>query len=340
MKNIFPLTGAVRDRVFYISGYQRRCFGKKGRIEESQIDSDEKQLDVSDIIDGPQVLSPSVVHSHLIGIAFILLAINCSLIEAQVLPSKHWDLTEEFKMYIHESWTSEQGLPSDVVTAIAKAPDGYLWIGTQSGLARFNGLTFRIQNRYNTEGMENDFIRRLTLANDSTIWIGTDHGGVLSLRHDRIIALNPTDSGSAEGTRSLIVDKNGSVWVAIPGAGVWKRVNERWQQVATGRPLTSTWIVLEDSDGSHWLGEDGALAHLNDTTATWFGRKEGMPKAQILSLLRDSRGTLLIGTRQHGLYHFRSRWCSHSAMTEVKEYGLVRTLDYSIMMERELNHAS
>lgn len=147
---------------------------------------------------------------------------NISVMMSQALPTKHWDLREGFTIYVHESWTTEQGLPQDVVTAIAQTRDGYLWIGTQSGMARFNGVTFKKIDRYNTPVMKSDFIRALTVADDSIMWIGTDQGGVLSLRDGIFASMAPSDSATAEGTRVIVAGHNHTIWAAIPGSGVWK----------------------------------------------------------------------------------------------------------------------
>jgi ligand-binding sensor domain-containing protein len=260
------------------------------------------------------------------GMVFVMLGIGNSALQAQVLPTKNWDMRDEFKNYIHESWSVEQGLPQDVVTAITQTPDGYLWMGTQTGLVRFNGVTFRKQDRYNTPAMKSDFIRQLTVADDSTMWIGTDQGGVLSQLHDKITAHNPSDSASVEGTRVIIAGKNHIIWAAIPGSGVWKRVDGHWHAVSGGRPLTSTWAAYEDADGSLWIGEDGALGHLTDTSAVWYDATEGMPKAQVYSLLRDVHGTLLIGTRQQGLYTLRNGRIIPLASAEELKHSIISAM--------------
>ena len=226
---------------------------------------------------------------------------------AQALPVRHWDLTERFDSYIHESWNTEQGLPGAVVNAIAQTPDGYMWLGTQSGLVRFNGVAFLVQDRYNTPVMKNEFIRRMCVARDSTLWAGTDHAGILALHDGVLSSFSPVDSVSASAVRLIMERRDRSVWAAIPGVGVWKRPppgggNGAWQSVTLPRPLKSVWAAFEDADSSLWLGENGAIVHMAGVSDTWYGSSLGLPETQVFSILRDARGTLLIGTQQKGLY--------------------------------------
>lgn len=78
------------------------------------------------------------------------------------------------------SWTERDGLSDNNVTKVIKDHKGYLWVGTQNGLNRFDGFDFEVfRNERNNPGSINfDIIRSLTLAPDSTIWIGSRGAGL------------------------------------------------------------------------------------------------------------------------------------------------------------------
>ena len=65
------------------------------------------------------------------------LVVVCLSVSASAL-----DPTRAMSLYVHDSWGTERGLPAGTITAIAQTPDGYLWIGTDKGLVRFDGLKF------------------------------------------------------------------------------------------------------------------------------------------------------------------------------------------------------
>ena len=77
------------------------------------------------------------------------------------------------------SWSTESGLPQNSVNAIAETREGYLWIGTREGLARFDGVSFASFDARNTPEIKNSSITALCADRDGSLWIGTDGGGLL-----------------------------------------------------------------------------------------------------------------------------------------------------------------
>jgi ligand-binding sensor domain-containing protein len=80
-----------------------------------------------------------------------------------------------------ETWRTEQGLPQNTVPALAQTRDGYLWAGTQEGLARFDGMRFVVFDGANTPGLGHDTVWRLLADRAGRLWIGTVGGGLTRL---------------------------------------------------------------------------------------------------------------------------------------------------------------
>src|SRR5579859_5454495 len=87
--------------------------------------------------------------------------------------------------YVSRIWRSQDGLPENRIRALAQTPDGYLWIATSSGLARFDGVRFVVNIRLNTPSMTDDNIRDLAVARDGSLWVATEGGGVLHQKDGR-----------------------------------------------------------------------------------------------------------------------------------------------------------
>src|ERR1035437_10356850 len=84
--------------------------------------------------------------------------------------------------YTARTWQSDEGLPNNYVRAIVQTPDGYLWVGTSAGLARFDGLHFTAFTPQNTPPLENANITALCVDGQGTLWIGTYGGGLVCLK--------------------------------------------------------------------------------------------------------------------------------------------------------------
>jgi ligand-binding sensor domain-containing protein len=81
------------------------------------------------------------------------------------------DQRKAVTQYVHDVWTSNDGLPQDSINAIVQTRDGYIWFATQEGLVRFDGVQFTVFDASNTEGMGN-FVFTLFAARDGTLWVG------------------------------------------------------------------------------------------------------------------------------------------------------------------------
>src|SRR6185436_832232 len=102
----------------------------------------------------------------------------CALVVCVALAEAEPPPAPEPSARAFRSWTTESGLPQNSVHAIAQTPDGYLWIGTQEGLARFDGARFVVFDRHRMAGGTSNAIQALHVARDGSLWIGTTRGGL------------------------------------------------------------------------------------------------------------------------------------------------------------------
>src|SRR5437667_1953112 len=86
--------------------------------------------------------------------------------------------SEVAREFDQRTWTHEHGLPDDRVKAILQTRDGYLWIGTPRGLARFDGLKFTVFDHVNTQELVSDDCKTLAEDAEGSLWAGTRQGVV------------------------------------------------------------------------------------------------------------------------------------------------------------------
>src|SRR5580765_3425637 len=112
--------------------------------------------------------------------------------------------------YLIDVWAGgngEKGVPNSSVTAIAQTPDGYLWVGTYNGLARFDGVRFVHYDPGNTPELKRSRIRRLYVDARGTLWINTYDGSLTSCQNGRF-QLEWTGDASPDAAVSLVSSRS------------------------------------------------------------------------------------------------------------------------------------
>ncbi len=165
---------------------------------------------------------------------------------------------------IVRTWATDSGLPQNTVNAILQTRPGYLWVGTRDGLARFDGVRFRVFGL--PEGMQSVDVSSLYEDRYGTLWIGTIGGGLSRFRNGRIETFNPRDEQLSTSITSLAEDFTGRLWIGT-GAGVVQLasgigVANETLEVLKGTPIRA---LLCDREGAMWIATSthGLFRHKN-----------------------------------------------------------------------------
>src|ERR1051325_11344118 len=114
--------------------------------------------------------------------------------------------------YIVQRWeagATEDSLPQNTVTSVVQTRDGFLWIGSYSGLARFDGLRFTVFNDNNAPGLASSRVTSLFEADDGTLWIGHEGGEVSSYRAGQFRTAKVSANWSGGKIHDLATDATG-----------------------------------------------------------------------------------------------------------------------------------
>ena len=284
----------------------------------------------------------------LIGIVLAGLVTDARALDPNRLPSQ----------YVREQWTTETGFPGGAVNGIAQTADGYLWIGTDRGLLRFDGFNFRPVS----------FTSIATASNVPILQLLTDAGGKLWIRPQGADLVRQKD-GKFESVRygpdaitALSKDNNGEVLVSSIGQGTFRFTAGDVQKLGPSSPPVIS--MAETSDGKVWLGTLGdGLFFLTGGRATnvnaglpdrkinsllpigeelWVGTDTGLYRGngtgfrrlelpsflgnvQVLSLLRDRDSNIWVGTTR-GLLRINGKGISFSEEDELRGEGGITVL--------------
>lgn len=154
-----------------------------------------------------------------------------------------------------------QGLPQSVVFAVTQTRDGYLWLGTLAGLARFDGAHFTTYDDNNTPGLKSSHITRLFEDSRTNLWVGTDTGDIRLVRHG-VVTDPGIPSGGREGQLMAICeDAGGALWLYTANGRLYRYQNGQVASGQVGPAAPSTVRALMTQEPAVlWLGMDANLS--------------------------------------------------------------------------------
>jgi PAS domain S-box-containing protein len=205
--------------------------------------------------------------------------------------------------YVRESWNTAAKFPGGAVNAIAQTPDGYLWIGTEKGLFRFDGFNFERVSLPSIAGPSSAPILGLLTDASGVLWVRVQGADVLRQRNGKFEAVAYGAGPLSSHITALSKDRNGAVLLSDVIKGTFRFVAGDPQKVATPEALPGSSPVIsmaETSEGKVWLGTLGvglfllADDHAAEVNATF-------PERKINCLLPIGKDDLLVGT-DTGLY--------------------------------------
>jgi len=205
--------------------------------------------------------------------------------------------------FLHQTYTREDGLPADVVWTVTQTRQGYLWLGTQNGLVRFDGVEFTTFNAQNTAAFASSDVRAVTESPAGTLWLGTYGGGALHLAQGEFTRLTSADGLAGDIVYDIFVADDGTVWFAT--AGGLSRLQggaiKSWT-AADGLVANRVFRIAEADDGDLWLATlTGGLSRFDGERFTNFTPDNGLESVQMHMLFADRTG-LLAGSYTGGLY--------------------------------------
>jgi PAS domain S-box-containing protein len=191
-------------------------------------------------------------------------------------------------------WTEENGLPNRSVLAVAQTRDGYLWIGTEEGLVRFDGGRFTTFTRATTPALRHNRIESLLELADGSLIIGT-YDGFARYEHGAFSVLPVGGDPSPERSR-LAQASDGALWIASSIGLVRVDGHAAARNIPVeGAAASGIAAVAAGADGAVWIGTASGLFrwHKGRIDGRW---RDELTNPRVLSLMRARDGSLWIGT--------------------------------------------
>jgi signal transduction histidine kinase/ligand-binding sensor domain-containing protein len=293
------------------------------------------------------------------------------LVVQLVSPVRAADLDNLLTSYSLTSWNNGDGRPLGTVYAIVQDHDGYLWIGSDTGVFRFDGSRFMTWAAISDAFLPKSAVMALCVSRDGSLWVGFADGAGVGRILDGQVQMQDQGRESLGSVTDLVEDRHGTIWAVGDGAlfrlrdGHWQRANVTWmggearvRQAyvrGNGELWVGTWRGVfrrsEKTDsfqrmsaGVVWgLSEDATGVMWTTDIATGF-RPLGVTTAPQTALegaghrlMYDRKGNLWVATFGAGLWRIGGKASSSSVEKASRRTGLYSDLVQSLMEDRDDN---
>jgi signal transduction histidine kinase/ligand-binding sensor domain-containing protein len=166
--------------------------------------------------------------------------------------------------FLLDTWETEDGLPQISTVGITQTPDGFVWVGTFGGLARFDGVRFTVFNSDNTPAIRDNSVVRLLTDRKGTLW-GAAPGTILSFANGRWRAYGQVDGWPGVLATALVEDGEGNL-VAATETELLKLANGRFVNLPLPS-LPTAWLrssLASDGDGRLWIARGNYLGRFEE----------------------------------------------------------------------------
>jgi len=228
--------------------------------------------------------------------------------------------------YTMRAWGAEEGLPQNSVTAIAQGRFGYLWLGTQEGLVRFDGVSFEVFNRRNTPALRSHSITALAIGSDGALWIGTEEGLIRRDGHS-FVAFGTADGLPSERISALAAQQDGTLWIGTADAGLARLDGAHVTRFGSEEGLPDERIrsLAGGPEGGLWVGTARGLARLDGGRFHAVGPDAGLPPDEVHAVFAALDGVVWVGTDE-GIWRLRGERAQRLGLVEGLPHPRVRAI--------------
>lgn len=229
----------------------------------------------------------------------LLFTLFSQLHSQQVLKFKGLDPNKNITQYTHDVWTADNGLPQSSVTSITQTPDGYLWVGTQEGLVRFDGVRFTVFDKSNTPAIHNNYISTLLTEKETgKLWIGTYGGGVSLYFNGEFSHIDTIKELSNSQIQTFYIDTTNALWIGTRDYGAVKIDSTSVTTVSEHNGLVGNdvWKIMQDTDGRMWFATEAGISVQDGSHYSNFTEKNGLISKQAFTFLEGHNNVVWVGT--------------------------------------------
>lgn len=223
----------------------------------------------------------------------LTIAALCALPAAALTPDR------ELTQYVHRIWQTQQGLPDGAITRILQDPTGYIWLATETGFHRFDGVRFTPAERVWPTAPAGLNVRAAALDPTNTFWLGGNDGNVYAVRPGGTTKYTQELGLPAGQIQCMFVDESEAVWTCFEGGLTRITAGDKPSiQVfgpADGLPDDNMHAACTDTRGRIWTGGDGPQIAVGTNGKFQIHPLKGLPETSSVRTFLCTEDTIWVG---------------------------------------------
>jgi signal transduction histidine kinase/ligand-binding sensor domain-containing protein len=199
----------------------------------------------------------------------------------------------ETPTYTFHTWEAQDGLPQSTVTAVIQTQDGYLWVGSYGGLARFDGVAFTTFDDNNTPELRSSRVTCLYESEDRSLWIGHESGEITRYRAGRFESVEVRAQWPRRKIYEISEDAAGDIWL-FSEEGLLARLRDGLVLAPESGKAPKLMVLVRSEKGTVWVSREGRISLLENGRLTPLPFREGGTNQGILGMGASRDGGLWV----------------------------------------------
>lgn len=198
--------------------------------------------------------------------------------------------------YRYDTWTADSGLPQNIIRGICQTPDGYLWLATLDGLARFDGVHFTVFNKSNSPGIVSNRFGSMVEGDKGDLWLYSEGGGITRYHKGSFHSFGAAEGLPDNTAKGLAGDEKGNVWVLSNETIMqWNEYRGRFVDITPKNSKMPYSSFRWESTG-FWGWDEKSLRTFHDGHFGTYLLPPSLPGNSIWTVALDQNGVMLLET--------------------------------------------
>jgi signal transduction histidine kinase/ligand-binding sensor domain-containing protein len=204
---------------------------------------------------------------------------------------------DAWAQYHATQWTADSGLPQNSVRGIVQAPDGYIWLATLNGVAKFDGIRFTVFDKGNTPGISNNRFVAMMRGVAGDLWLASEDNNIVRYHDGKFSTLNEVNGVRPQSVAAMTGDSLGNIWIeADERVYRWTPATKRFEREFSDRD-DLRFTPLRWVGTGFWALSDGRLICFSRGQTHTFALPAGLTEDSISAVAYGADGDLWISTQ-------------------------------------------